>query len=486
MRPWAKTCFLAAAVALAGSAAPAPGESAWVVRPMTASTSDHPWIYNADVMVSPAGDLAVGYSLTQQAVAGAGPVTLARFNGCGFDYGRFDMIEPEGAAARGLAATFDMDEFGNVCFASRMDLAPNGIAIGQDAGVWSPMQAAIVEELYCHGLHPIVALDQHGIPAVAGSQGDGSGMFYSRFDIASGRWESERVPGPDGSALWPKTAMCLDGDNRPAIAYVDDFGTVILARRGALGWQTNPVGTCTAWGGVSVAAGPDGSVAVAYQDPTYRLRLAVSSGASLTVEDVGAGGQIIPHGLAYDPDGNAAIVYGTLAEGGRLHLARRVEGTWTYQDLPGKAFCGSLTFDAAGNPYVAGIGQGTLGGRPYRFVQLIGPTVAELLPGDANADGLVAGADYTIWADHYDPEGLNPVPPWSEGGFAYGNFNEDNCVAGADYTLWADNYLQGGLGGADIPEPAGLAALALAARGLAGRRRKPRGGPITRARAPAR
>ena len=52
------------------------------------------------------------------------------------------------------------------------------------------------------------------------------------------------------------------------------------------------------------------------------------------------------------------------------------------------------------------------------------------IPGDANCDGQVNGADYTLWADHYKQPGQ-----WENG-----DFTGDGWVDGADYTVWADNY----------------------------------------------
>jgi hypothetical protein len=52
--------------------------------------------------------------------------------------------------------------------------------------------------------------------------------------------------------------------------------------------------------------------------------------------------------------------------------------------------------------------------------------------GDANLDGSVDGADYTVWADSYGSVG--------DLGADRGDFNCDNLVDGADYTIWADNY----------------------------------------------
>ena len=50
---------------------------------------------------------------------------------------------------------------------------------------------------------------------------------------------------------------------------------------------------------------------------------------------------------------------------------------------------------------------------------------------DFNEDGIVDGADYTVWADNYHKEN----PSWEDG-----DANYDGTVDGADYTIWADHY----------------------------------------------
>ncbi len=89
-------------------------------------------------------------------------------------------------------------------------------------------------------------------------------------------------------------------------------------------------------------------------------------------------------------------------------------------------------------------------------------------PGDAQPDGKVDGGDYTIWADNY---GKTDAPVWSAGGWTVGNFTEDANVDGGDYTVWADNYGYG-TGGAPVPEPATLLALAAGAAAVICRRRR--------------
>jgi hypothetical protein len=75
---------------------------------------------------------------------------------------------------------------------------------------------------------------------------------------------------------------------------------------------------------------------------------------------------------------------------------------------------------------------------------------AIVLPGDANRDGAVTDADYTIWADNYN---ASPAT-WS-----LGDWNGDNAVTDADYTVWADNYNVT----LPIPEPSSLFVLLLSA-----------------------
>lgn len=54
------------------------------------------------------------------------------------------------------------------------------------------------------------------------------------------------------------------------------------------------------------------------------------------------------------------------------------------------------------------------------------------LLGDANFDGRVSGADFTVWADHFGASG-----DWSDG-----DYSGDGQVTGADFTIWADHFGQ--------------------------------------------
>jgi hypothetical protein len=81
-----------------------------------------------------------------------------------------------------------------------------------------------------------------------------------------------------------------------------------------------------------------------------------------------------------------------------------------------------------------------------------------LAPGDANNDGEVTDADYTIWADNHG----------QSGGPGTGDFNFDGLISDADYTVWADG---GGMVAGTTPAPAPLAILAVASALMLRRRR---------------
>jgi O-glycosyl hydrolase len=93
-------------------------------------------------------------------------------------------------------------------------------------------------------------------------------------------------------------------------------------------------------------------------------------------------------------------------------------------------------------------GEVTLTIPAYSLMTLYGHFGEPALPGDANRDGIVSDADYTIWADNYGATGAT----WS-----MGDFNGNGTVTEADYTIWADNYGAG----AGVPEPATMVLLAM-------------------------
>ena len=95
-------------------------------------------------------------------------------------------------------------------------------------------------------------------------------------------------------------------------------------------------------------------------------------------------------------------------------------------------------------------------------------TVGNVLPGDANFDGIVNGQDIALVASHWLATGsATNVPP--------GDANFDGIVNGQDIALIASHWLQtSASGGTAVPEPASLvpAGAALVMFGFACRRRR--------------
>ena len=65
-------------------------------------------------------------------------------------------------------------------------------------------------------------------------------------------------------------------------------------------------------------------------------------------------------------------------------------------------------------------------------VEYLVETVMGYGPGDANLDGVVSGADYVAWANHF---GLGSAY-WAH----WADVNYDGTITGADYVVWANNF----------------------------------------------
>jgi predicted esterase len=147
-----------------------------------------------------------------------------------------------------------------------------------------------------------------------------------------------------------------------------------------------------------------------------------------------------------------------LAEGGDLPVSVCASSDTTQvdyylgDDLVGTRTGGSFDFT------YTGLAQGTYdlyaiasdaGGKTATATQRVELLREAGLPGDANRDGAVSDADYTLWADHYGQAGAT----WE-----MGDFDGSGIVTDADYTIWADHYGQSS-SQALVPEPAALSLL---------------------------
>ena len=421
----------------------------WVVRPIVADAEGV--IYNADVMVSPAGEIAVGYAISPGYPSG-GTVTLARLRGRIFEYRDFSLD--------GMAPSFAMDGAGGVYYASNLDSNSAATTLGHDLGMWGGMHDDIIVDSCPRPSAPSLALDHQGVPAVAGNYAE-DGMVYSRFDIPSGRWQTQTI-GPPGLQQANRQSLCFNAENRAAVGYVNYTGleaspaTLIVAREGSFAWGIAEVaGDAIAPGGVSIAAGAGGSVAFAFISPNG-LMFGTNDGAYTNVEMVdSAGVGLMSHSLAYDAAGNPGIVCGT---GSGLRLWRRDQtGLWDQELLPipdTGDMRGNLAFAGDGEPYVLAVGRDN--------ITLLGSTLPELIPGDTNGDGDVDAIDLAnLVAQFGGPPGADSA-----------DFNGDIFVDLEDFAIMRGNYgfrvptLPDAGPVATTPEPATLSLLALLALSL--------------------
>jgi hypothetical protein len=85
------------------------------------------------------------------------------------------------------------------------------------------------------------------------------------------------------------------------------------------------------------------------------------------------------------------------------------------------------------------------------------------LPGDANLDGVVNGADYVVWSSNR----FTATPAWCSG-----DFNADGFVNGADYVIWSSFRFQSSDSTNAVPEPGHAALLFVAAACYAAAKRR--------------
>jgi len=163
-------------------------------------------------------------------------------------------------------------------------------------------------------------------------------------------------------------------------------------------------------------------------------------------------------GIGIDPVDEPGIIPGTTP-----HVVLGVPALLGVLTTPaGLGYAGELyvtsasgLLDSSGEGFMVGADLPTIGNGKLTYE--VNPDYTA--PGDANGDGQVTDADYTIWADTYG----------STTDFR-ADWNDDVAVTDADYTIWADNY---GLGvpSVAVPEPVSLALLGLGGLTLLRRRR---------------
>ena len=391
-------------------------EASWVVRPLVGNVSGT--ISNADIMVSLSGDVVAGYSIYSNPAAG-GAVTLARLDGRLFDYSSFKMPAN--------SPSFAMDKFASIYCASNR---PGGGANQFGCNVVGTMSDATVSVGNYELVNSTLALDNHGIPAIAGIAAGSMGAV-SIFDMHSGAWQTTIL---GGLSPYAETA-CFDSNNGPAVAVLSPSQLMLFRGNQGL-WQDQTLATDVVSGGlVSVAASSGGAVEFAYPRQGGGIGFGTADGAFISkgLLSLPAGQSIGFHSLAVDPQGNPALVYGNSLTH-QLYFARRSTlGTWSAELLPVSADWGNVTFDAAGDPYISAVLSAP---GSYRL-QLLSPVLPTLANGDFNGDNSVDAADIDLLYKNF-------------GGNFFWDINHDNVVNQADVDNLVKNILHKAYGDANL------------------------------------
>ncbi|MEQ8847352.1 hypothetical protein [Botrimarina sp.] len=113
----------------------------------------------------------------------------------------------------------------------------------------------------------------------------------------------------------------------------------------------------------------------------------------------------------------------------------------------------SPTYESSA-PFLIGLNHGLPAGQFVEAVQAINEAAGRI-PGDYDYDGAVIPDDYLAWKNEYGKSGLDLA---ADG-------NQDGVVDGADYTVWRDRLMTAPAPSESrpVPEPTGRAIIALAA-----------------------
>ncbi len=357
----------------------------------------------------------------------------------------FETVDSEGDA--GWFASLELDAAGVPHIAyCRFDQYMLKYAVRQGPDEWA---VQVVDADPGRGWYSSLALDSAGNPHIAYTGNDQQEWDLRRawYDPGSG-WQFETIESVGKVGLY--CALTLTAGDQGRISYFDKDNTRLKFawQQPGEGWvidvvdESGDVGVDT-----TIDLDDQGRPHVAYWDRgNDAVKYAWHDGAEWHVEEVSRG-----ENWGYEAcivwEGGPHISYGS-TEG--AHYGEKIAGVWESSDVAPEARGGDTALVLeGGHPRMTYLNLDD-GGLYYAEGTFV-PT-----PGDANLDGVVDGADYTLWSDHYEP-GV-PGKTWEQG-----DFTADTIVDGADYTLWSDNF-EGG--GAAVPEPAMLGLLAVGVLGL--------------------
>jgi hypothetical protein len=290
------------------------------------------------------------------------------------------------------------------------------------------------------GAYPVLALDSVDRPYVAFEDWSGLPLArWARFDIPSGQWVVESVPGPPMVAASARDlTAAVDSQDQLVVAYFgdhDSYESVTVATRAEGGWfvrsrDVSDLGGLSAYSGIALAFDSVDAPHVAFVTPQDELVILRFNLLNVTSQVAVSGMpmRIGPHAMAIDAANRIRIaLLNPLA--GSLYLADNDVG-WSTNlvDTVSADAAPSLALDSQDHWVIAYADSAA------QVVKVAGPTVPPDSPGDFDCDGDVDLDDYNVVADCLAGPDV-PTPPvgCSPEQFSQADLEADNDVDLADF-----------------------------------------------------
>lgn len=203
---------------------------------------------------------------------------------------------------------------------------------------------------------PVHVLDSLDRPFVA-YRGNQNLARLARFDISSGKWMVEPIPGSTVNNSNPQIAIAMDREGHPAVAHCDQLDSLRLATRTPNGWtlRTHALGTPPALSGLALDFDSSGAAYVAVAPAT---ELSILRFGALSVTKVYSPGlpwpvMFGPHSMRVDGSDQISFVYYDLGRGTVEVLRRTALWSTTVVDTSSRFGPPALTLDPSNRWVIA-------------------------------------------------------------------------------------------------------------------------------------
>ncbi len=309
---------------------------------------------------------------------------------------------------------------------------PDGLRYTLDGGELFGLHTVPITSA-CPGERPVFDLDSCDRPYAVYSLSPSLPPRMATFNVQTGQWQSEIVPGPLSYAQVP-ACLAVDSQDRPVIAYCDQPGNVIVATRDAGGWSFRAYSMGVPYvRGLALAFDTVDAphVAVAVDNRIDVLRFGT---LGVTTQTAVASGSftVAPHGLAIDQANRIRIVYPNGANHS-LYVAMNEFG-WSSTLIE----AGTVDFEAWAAVATDSRGYWAIVyyDNAHDLLKLAGPNVT---PGPGDFDG-----DLDVDIDDFDafttcmggPDVLVPPGGCGSTAFGMGDFDCDGDSDLADFAAF--------------------------------------------------